>query len=99
MLNQAGIAMHGLMMDRPLSITSIMRYAEQYHPRREIVSVTGENPRHRYTYADAFGRVRRLASALARLGLKPGERVATLASEPAIAITVSPAKIVSFLMV
>ncbi len=71
--------MHGLMMEVPLTITSIMRHAERHHPKREIVSVTPEQPRHRYTYADAFARARRLANALKRLGLKDGDRVATLA--------------------
>ena len=47
--------MQGLMMDFPLTITSIMEHAERVHGAQEIVSVTRDNPRHRYTYADAFG--------------------------------------------
>ena len=71
--------MHGLMMNAPLLITSIMRYAEQLHPEREIVSVTADQPIHRSNYRTAFRRARQLANALERLGLRRGERVATLA--------------------
>ncbi|WP_129643625.1 3-(methylthio)propionyl-CoA ligase [Peristeroidobacter agariperforans] len=71
--------MFGQMMDRPLLISGIARHAELQHPRREIVSITADNPRHRYTYRDAFARSRKLANALSRLGLQQGDRVATLA--------------------
>jgi fatty-acyl-CoA synthase len=71
--------MKGLMMDRPLVINSIMEHAEHFHANREIVSVTYDNPRHRYTYADAFSRVRQLANVLANLGANIGDRIATLA--------------------
>lgn len=71
--------MHGLMMDSPLTITSLMKHAEKFHGDTEIVSVTSDNPRHRYTYTDAFKRVRQLANSLERLGAKPGDRIATLA--------------------
>lgn len=71
--------LQGQMMDQQLLITSIMQFAERHHGKREIVSVTGDAPRHRYTYSQAFARARRLANALAALGLQPGERVATLA--------------------
>ena len=71
--------MHGLMMDSPLTITSLMKHAEKFHGGTEIVSVTNDNPRHRYTYTDAFARVRKLANSLQRLGAKPGDRIATLA--------------------
>jgi acyl-CoA synthetase (AMP-forming)/AMP-acid ligase II len=71
--------MNGLMMNMPLSITTIMDHAERVHGDREIVSVTGDNPRHRYTYRDAFSRTRQLANALADWGLAQGDRIATLA--------------------
>ena len=71
--------MFGQMMDRPLLISSIARHAELQHPRREIVSITADNPRHRYTYRDAFARARKLANALKRLDLQQGDRIATLA--------------------
>ena len=69
----------GQMMDLPLSITSVMNFAEKAHPDTEIVSVMADNSLHRYTYADAFRRVRKLANALVLAGVKQGDRVATLA--------------------
>lgn len=71
--------MLGLMMNTPLSITSIMEHADIVHGHKEIVSITNDNPRHRYTYREAFARTRQLANALAGLNLKQGDRVATLA--------------------
>ena len=71
--------MFGQMMDRPLLISAILRHAETQHPGREIVSITADHARHRCTYAQAFGRARKLANALGRLGIKRGDRIATLA--------------------
>ena len=71
--------MQGLMMNAPLTITSIVHHAERVHGRKEIVSVTRDNPRHRYTYKDAFGRARQLANAIAGWKLEQGDRIATFA--------------------
>jgi fatty-acyl-CoA synthase len=71
--------MHGLMMDTPLLISSLIQHADRCHGDAEIVSRTVEGPIHRYTYRDAHARARRLARALAKLGVKPGDRVGTLA--------------------
>ncbi|NOH29192.1 long-chain-fatty-acid--CoA ligase [Vibrio mediterranei] len=71
--------MKGQMMNVPLTITEIMRHADCVNGDTEIVSVTYDNPRHRYTLSDAFSRTRQLANALKSLGLKKGQRVATLA--------------------
>ena len=71
--------MQGLMMDFPLTITSIMEHAERVHGAQEIVSVTRDNPRHRYTYSDSFARVRKLANAMSGWGLDQSDRIATLA--------------------
>ena len=71
--------MLGLMMDRQLTITSIMEHADINHPDAEIVSVTCDDPRHRYTYAEAFRRTRRLANALIDYGVQEGDRIATFA--------------------
>ena len=71
--------MFGQMMDRPLLISSLLRHAELQHPRREIVSITADHPRHRYTYREACARIRQLANGLARMGARPGDRIATLA--------------------
>jgi acyl-CoA synthetase (AMP-forming)/AMP-acid ligase II len=71
--------MRGLMMDTPLLITGIMRYADRNVPDTEVVSVTLENPRHRCTLRDVFRRARQLANALQKAGIRPGDRVATMA--------------------
>ena len=71
--------MLGQMMDDPLTITSIMQFADRVFRDTEIVSVTADNPRHRYTFGEAFARSRRLANVLDGLGLARGDRIATLA--------------------
>ena len=69
----------GLMQDAPLLISSIIEHAATYHGDTEIVSRTVEGGIHRYTYAAARHRAKRLAQALGRLGVGEGQRVATLA--------------------
>jgi 3-(methylthio)propionyl---CoA ligase len=71
--------MHGLMMDMPLLISGLIRHADRHHGATEIVSKTVEGGIHRYTYRDAHARARRLANALRNLGIKPNDRVATMA--------------------
>jgi fatty-acyl-CoA synthase len=70
--------MQGLMMDTPLLISALAEHAARNYGEREIVSVTVDNPRHRYTYRECFARTKQLANALERLGLARGDRVATL---------------------
>jgi fatty-acyl-CoA synthase len=70
--------MNGLMMDFPLTLAAIFRRAEQVFPRREIVTRRHDRSLHRYRYRDFADRTRRLATALQRLGIRPGDRVATL---------------------
>ncbi|MBE9548782.1 MAG: long-chain-fatty-acid--CoA ligase [Proteobacteria bacterium] len=71
--------MRGLMMDTQLTITGIMRHAERNYPDTEIVSVTADNPLHRYTYKDWCRRSRQLANALQSLGAVEDDCIATLA--------------------
>ncbi len=71
--------MDGLMMHRPLRIADILTIAEDTHGGAEVVSATVEGGLHRYTYKDMAARCRKLANALAGIGVKPGDRVATLA--------------------
>ena len=71
--------MNGLMMDYPLTLSTIFRRAESIYPRHEIVWRTADKSVRRYTYGDFAIRARRLARALLDLGVKPGDRVATLA--------------------
>ena len=71
--------MKGLMMNMPLTITTVMRHAEMYHGEREVVSATSEQDVQRASYSDVFRRARRLFNALQTLGCSPGDRIATLA--------------------
>jgi fatty-acyl-CoA synthase len=71
--------LRGLMMDRPLLVSAAIDYAAEIYPDVEIVSQTVEGSLHRYGYRAARERIGRLANALVALGIKPGDRVATLA--------------------
>ena len=71
--------LRGLMGDQPLLVSMCIRHAAHNHADTEIVSRTLEGPIHRYTYAEAEQRARRVAKALLRLGVEPGDRVATMA--------------------
>ena len=71
--------MQGLMSERPLLISAIIKHAAVYHRDTEIVSRTVEGGIHRYTYDAAERRAKRLARALLQLGIRPGDRVGTLA--------------------
>ena len=70
--------MHGLMMDYPLTVNSVFRRAETMARQREIVTRLADKSLHRYTYGEFAQRTRRLAAALQSLGLRSGDRVATL---------------------
>lgn len=67
------------MMDYPLLLSTLYERAVRIYPEREIVSVNGDGSLHRTTYGETDGRVRRLAGALERLGIEPGDPVGTLA--------------------
>ena len=71
--------MHGLMMDMPLLIPSLISHAARCHAEVEIVSLTVEGPMHRYGWGDCYARTRQLANVLEALGVNQGDRVATLA--------------------
>ncbi len=66
------------MMDYPLLLRTFLLRAAKYFPKKEIVSVY-PNEVFRYTYGDYFKRTCRLANALKSLGIKRGDRVASVA--------------------
>ena len=68
-----------LMQTPALQIIDILKFAASAHANREIVSRLVDEPLWRYDYAGLLDRAGKLGNALRRLGVKPGERVATLA--------------------
>ena len=70
--------MKGLMMDYQLTLATILRRAETLFGKKEIVSRLPDKSIHRYTYRDFAIRAKKLAVALHRLGIRQGDRVATL---------------------
>ncbi|MEN1934141.1 long-chain fatty acid--CoA ligase [Paenibacillus sp. 102] len=67
-----------MMMNVPLTISSMIERAEKLFPKKEIVSRTHDTIT-TLTYKQLGERTRRLSSALKKLGIKEGERVGTLA--------------------
>jgi|SRR5579871_629431 len=70
--------MRGLMMDYQLTLPTILRRAESLFGQKKIISYLPDRTTHRYTYRDLAIRVRKLAVALQALGVRKGDRVATL---------------------
>jgi fatty-acyl-CoA synthase len=69
----------GLMMDDyPLSLTAIVERAELLTPDRKVVYRRPDGKVHRTTMGECARRARRLATALAELGIGNGDRVATI---------------------
>ncbi|WP_437912001.1 long-chain fatty acid--CoA ligase [Sorangium sp. So ce302] len=68
----------GRMMDYPLTLTHFLDRARTYHARCEIVTQNPDRTVSRSTYADLHRRASKLAHALTRLGVRAGDRVATL---------------------
>jgi acyl-CoA synthetase (AMP-forming)/AMP-acid ligase II len=69
----------GLMMHQPLLISSLIRHADRHHGEREIVSRRGDGGFQRSSWGQVHRRSRRLAHSLVGMGVKPGDRVGTLA--------------------
>ena len=70
--------MLGLMQEHPLLVSSILRHAARHHTGARIVSVDAAGLATRSDWPGLERSARRLAQALARLGAKPGDRVATM---------------------
>ncbi|WP_245623167.1 long-chain fatty acid--CoA ligase [Spirillospora albida] len=65
------------MQDFPLDVAAILRHGARVHGGSECVTWTGGGEPHRATFAEVAANAGRLAGALARLGVRPGARVAT----------------------
>ena len=69
----------GIIQDKQLLISDIIRYAETYHPDREISWIDEYGALHKSNYGSAAKRARKIANLLAEWGIKRGDRVATMA--------------------
>src|SRR5262245_35972646 len=81
-MNAAGSsdsALAGLMQSWPLTVDKIVDHAAQWHGEREIVSRGADGSITRTNYQQVRSRARKLSSALLAHGVRPGDRVATLA--------------------
>jgi fatty-acyl-CoA synthase len=70
--------MRGTMMDFPLTLPVILERAGQIFHRVEIVSRKPDRSIVRTNYGEFYKRARKLASALTKLGLRSGDRVASM---------------------
>ena len=71
--------MLGLMQQRPLLISGLVDYVAEFHGRGEIVSRDPEGVIHRSNWGEIAANAKRVANLLAALGVKAGDRIATLA--------------------
>lgn len=69
----------GSMMQLPLLVSALIDHAARWHGATEIVSVETTGGISRSTWAAVAADARRLASALARRGIGPGDRCGTIA--------------------
>jgi fatty-acyl-CoA synthase len=72
------MTLHGTMQDYELRVPRLIDHAAREHGAREIVSRWADGSETRTNWAGIARDARKLAQALERMGLKPGDRVATL---------------------
>jgi fatty-acyl-CoA synthase len=71
--------LNDLMMNYPLTLTHFFERSRKLFGKKMIATRVPGRPLFRYTYADFAARTMRLAGVLRDLGIKKGDRVATLA--------------------
>jgi fatty-acyl-CoA synthase len=68
----------GAMQDFPLRIIRLLDHAEREHGAREIIAARSDGTIVRSNWKQLASQARRMGQALERLGVQPGDRVATL---------------------
>ncbi|MBF96929.1 MAG: 3-methylmercaptopropionyl-CoA ligase [Alphaproteobacteria bacterium MarineAlpha9_Bin4] len=71
--------MLGLMSNKNLLISSLIEHSSEYHADTEIVHRVSNGNIEKTNYKETNIRIRRLASALTRMGIKLGDRLGTIA--------------------
>ncbi len=71
--------MLGMMQSWPLTVDRILEHAGTRHATREVVSRSIEGPILRSNYGEILRRAKQVSNLLLDLGIKPGDRVGTLA--------------------
>lgn len=71
------MSMLGTMQDYPLTLTMLFKHGARIHSNSEVVSFLGDRSA-RATFGEVAARTARLASALERLGIRPGDRIGTM---------------------
>lgn len=71
--------MKGLMQDWPLVVSRVLDHAAREHGERELVTRGVEGPIRRTTLKAVYSRSKQVAKALVAEGVKPGDRIATMA--------------------
>ncbi len=71
--------MQGLMQDWPLTLDKIIDHAAAWHGDREVVTRSLEGSIVRTTYREIHRRAKQVSNALLNHGIKPGDRVGTMA--------------------
>lgn len=66
------------MMQTPLTMTQMIKRAERYFPKKQVVSRTASGIQ-RFSYKEIADRTKKLAESLKKLGVERGDKVGTLA--------------------
>ncbi|MEM7131319.1 MAG: long-chain fatty acid--CoA ligase [Chloroflexota bacterium] len=69
--------MQGLMMDYPLTLDSIIEHANKIYGHKKIHTKLSDGSIHTYSYSEAYKRIKKLSSALAKRGIQMGDRLGT----------------------
>ena len=71
--------MLGMMQGWPLTVDRILDHAARWHGSTEVVARSTEGPVVRTSYGEVHRRAKQVSAALLGMGVRPGDRVATLA--------------------